>query len=603
MFNLNTLKRYFLKSLHTLRHHGLLAVLKLALNRLFPHVEPQQTPLDIQQWVNYYRSRPELHNTPQNQVLVSILVLTYNNLLLNQLCLQSIYCNTTYSNFEVIVVDNASTDGTPAWLREYAQTHPNLHLILNVENRGFAGGNNQAAREARGEYLIFLNNDTVVTRGWVERLLIHLESTPEIGLVGPVTNAVGNEARIPVNYQTPAEMEMFAALVAHQMKGRSFEIRMLAFYCVMARKSEYESFGGLDERYSVGMFEDDDIAVRFHQEGFRTVCVEDVFIHHFHRSSFGKLDKEIHQKIFSENQKKYEEKWARKWEPYQFRTFEPGRRFGSAPGDIMTLEYRCNICGRICKTPLSGIGREKSSCRRCGSTVRTRAIVHILSTELFGESLVLGDFPNRPDLLGWGMSDASYSDFLPRKLNYVNTFYHKEPRLDITAPLDPEKMGTLDFLISTEVFEHINPPVSIAFENARRLLKANGVFIFSVPYTLDKQTHEHFPELHEYEIIDSTGPHPILKNITKDGREQLFDDLVFHGGPGATLEMRVFSQAGLQAELKRAGFENVKVYSEPCWEFGIYWHDPWSLPMAARISEQGDRPIHDKKSAGGENLP
>jgi SAM-dependent methyltransferase len=247
-----------------------------------------------------------------------------------------------------------------------------------------------------------------------------------------------------------------------------------------------------------------------------------------------------------------------------------------------TLNYRCNICGRACETPVADLGREKPSCE-CGSTVRSRSIVHLLSEELFGRSLALPDFPVRPDLHGWGMSDAGYSDLLSQKVGYVNTFYHQEPRFDISAPLDPSLEGTLDFLISTEVFEHINSPVSIGFENARRLLKPNGVFIFSVPYTLEAATREHFPDIYKFEVIDRTGANPILKNITRDGREQVFDNLVFHGGPGATLEMRVFSEAGLMAELKQAGFGTIIIYSEPCWEFGIYWKDAWSLPILARL--------------------
>lgn len=592
MIFLNKIREYVYRFIQTLRQDGFKAALKRIISKVFPRsvVNQVSKPVNVQDWLSYYQSRgdeyldQERDHIPTDTPKVSILILTYNNLQLNQLCLQSLYCNTTYPNFEVIVVDNGSTDETPDWLKLYAVTHSNLKLILNLENRGFAGGNNQAAREATGEYLIFLNNDTVVTQGWVERLMKHLQTTPEIGLVGPVTNAIANEALISVDYISALEMEVFAEKTAIKMKGRSFDIRMLAFYCVMARRSQYMELGGLDERYSVGMFEDDDIAVQYLLKGLRVVCVEDVFIHHFHRSSFGKLEEEVHQKIFDENRKKYEEKWGREWQPYQLRkpAHENTPHLRPVKKHNGILHYRCNICGRACMTPVSELGRERPSCR-CGSTVRTRAIVHILSTELFGQSLAIPDFPIRHDLLGWGMSDAGYSDKLPGKLNYINTFYHQEPRLDITAALDPRNEGSLDFLISTEVFEHITPPASIAFENARRLLKRNGVFIFSVPYTLKPQTQEHFPDLYKYELINDHGFNPVLKNITRDGNEQVFNNLVFHGGPGATLEMRVFSQAGLMSELQHAGFGKVKIYSEPCWEFGVYWQDSWSLPMAARI--------------------
>jgi GT2 family glycosyltransferase len=551
----------------------------------------------IPDWLAYYqkkaeaRKRPALASGGSENPEVSILILTYNNLAVTQTCLYSIFANTSYPNFEIILVDNASSDETPAWLGTYSQAHSNVQVILNSSNRGFAAGNNQAAARARGKYLVFLNNDTVVTQGWLEGLLSHVERDPGIGLIGPVTNSTGNEARIPVEYSTPLEMERFAAERRRTMKGKSFDIRMLALYCVLTARDQFDRVGRLDERFGVGMFEDDDLAVRYHESGLRVVCAEDVFVHHFQSVSFGRLKKDHYDKIFSENQKKYEEKWGRPWQPYHFReellaVQRPRSRTMLSKNKLGILHYRCNICGRACKTPVDALGRETPSCS-CGSTVRSRAIIHLLSMELFGKSIALPDFPIRPDLRGWGMSDGGYAGVLAKKVGYVNTFYHQDPRFDITAPLDPEIEGTLDFLISTEVFEHITSPVSTAFRNARRLLKPGASFIFTVPYTLRSDTDEHFPELHQYEIVERPGADPILRNITRDGREQVFENLVFHGGPGSTLEMRVFAQAALLTEFKKAGFE-AKISSEPCWEFGIYWRDAWSLPIVAHpILNQG----------------
>lgn len=590
---LASVKNYVSKIGSMIRDYGVGWTFRYPYQRLKDKFRRAPGTVTVQDWLDYYQRRREIRYTPVDKLdfarypKVSILILTYNNLLINQLCLISLYCNTTYPNFEVVVVDNASSDETPSWLRTFARKHPNLKVILNSENKGFAGGNNQAAKEASGEYLIFLNNDTVVTRGWVERLLKYIRRDPKIGLVGPVTNSTGNEARVQVSYITPGEMEAFAERRANEMAGISFDIRMLAFYCVLAQKAQFESIGGLDERFQVGMFEDDDLAVRYHQQGLRVVCAEDVFIHHFQGASFGKLDNDRYQKIFEENKGKYETKWGRAWEPYQWRQTsdpyssdialtDPQRSWGN-------LTYRCNICGCTCETLMADLTREKRTCQ-CGSTVRSRSIVHLLSKELFGRSLALPDFPIRLDLNGWGMSDAFYAQLLPQKVNFINTFYDREPRFDITEPLDPKVEGTLDFLISTEVFEHVAPPVSRAFENARRLLKSTGVLILTVPYNLEANTREHFPELYQYEIDRTEGQDPVLRNITKEGIEQTFNNLVFHGRVGATLEMRVFSQNGLLMELSQAGFETVKICSEPCWEFGIYWNRPWSLPIIARPS-------------------
>lgn len=303
------------------RENGVLWTGQYAYKWLINKLQRPKGPATVADWLKYYQRRKEIRPAAEKANLprVSILILTYNNLIINQLCLKSIYCNTTYPDFEVVVVDNASSDDTPKWLTGFARTHPNLKIILNAENRGFAAGNNQAAGEASGEYLIFLNNDTVVPRGWIERLLAHMQQDPKIGLVGPVTNATGNEARIPIIYTDAAGMEVFAEQRATEMAGICFDIRMLAFYCVLARKDQYQAIGGLDERFGVGMFEDDDLAVRYHEAGFRVVCAEDVLIHHFQGASFGKLDNERYQAIFEENRKKYEEKWGRKWEMYKWR--------------------------------------------------------------------------------------------------------------------------------------------------------------------------------------------------------------------------------------------------------------------------------------------
>jgi GT2 family glycosyltransferase len=254
---------------------------------------------------------------------VSVLILTYNNLLLSQICLHSVFRNTTHPSYEIIVVDNGSTDGTPAWLHGQETGHANLKLILNSENRGFSAANNQAAAAASGEYLVFLNNDTVATPGWIEGLLAHLQADPGIGMVGPVTNATGNEARIPASYTLPSQMEALAAQRAAALAGRRFDMRMLAFFCVMLRKHEYDALGGLDERFGVGMFEDEDLAIRYQQRGLRAVCAEDVFIHHFWRASFGKLAQERYDRLFAENRQKFEEKWGRPWAPYQMRKQPP----------------------------------------------------------------------------------------------------------------------------------------------------------------------------------------------------------------------------------------------------------------------------------------
>jgi SAM-dependent methyltransferase len=212
--------------------------------------------------------------------------------------------------------------------------------------------------------------------------------------------------------------------------------------------------------------------------------------------------------------------------------------------------------------------------------VRTRAIAHLLTTELFGRSMALPEVPRRPDLVGVGLSDSdNYARRLGDKFNYTNTFFHQ---LDIAAA--PEDLvRRFDFIIASDVFEHVAPPVSRAFVNARRLLKPHGVLIFSVPYSLEPETREHFPDLHDYRLIEVNGSWR-LENRTADGRTQVFTDLVFHGGPGSTLEMRLFSRNALVREFVNAGFAGVRIADESQAAYGIVWPEPWSIPMVAYAS-------------------
>jgi GT2 family glycosyltransferase len=230
--------------------------------------------------------------------------------------LESILRNTDYSNYEVIVVDNHSTDGTQEYLRLMSERFPNLHVILNESNQGFARANNQGLKQASGDYFVLLNNDTIVPPGWLGRLVRHL-ADPQAGLVGPVSNFVTNEARVDVSYRTWGEMEAFAEDLFWSNENKAADIHMLAMYCVAFRRDVYQDVGPLDEQFGLGMFEDDDYAMRMREKGYRVLCAVDVFIHHFGQASFKKLIEDgTYNPLFEENQRRYEKKWALNWQTH-----------------------------------------------------------------------------------------------------------------------------------------------------------------------------------------------------------------------------------------------------------------------------------------------
>ena len=247
--------------------------------------------------------------------LASIVVVTFNNLPFTRMCLASVLTNTESPAIEVVVVDNASTDETQAFLAELSQRDQRVQVICNPDNRGFAAANNQGLAAARGEILVLLNNDTIVPPGWLGRLTRHLKY-PEIGLVGPVTNRIGNTAEIKTNYSTYGQMLAFAG----GRSGHANDIDTLCMFCLAMRRETFETIGQLDERFGVGMFEDDDYSIRAQEAGYRVVCAEDCFVHHFGQASFGVLAAAgEYGQLFEANRKLFEAKWSRVWRSHDMR--------------------------------------------------------------------------------------------------------------------------------------------------------------------------------------------------------------------------------------------------------------------------------------------
>src|SRR5262249_40115974 len=151
---------------------------------------------------------------------------------------------------ELILIDNGSTDGTPTYFEELKlRAGPNrVEVIRNEENLGFPPAINQGLAAAQGEFLVLLNNDTVVTPNWLDGLIDRaLYDYPRTGLVGAVTNASRPPQEIQPGYADLAGLDGFARRRAQEYAGKALQVERLTGFCLLLRRDVYQKLGALDE--------------------------------------------------------------------------------------------------------------------------------------------------------------------------------------------------------------------------------------------------------------------------------------------------------------------------------------------------------------------
>ncbi len=219
--------------------------------------------------------------------LASIIIPCLNQLNFTRQCVAALLRHTR-APFELIFVDNGSDDGTAAYLTGVQDAaSATVKVLRNAENRGFPAACNQGLAAARGEYLVLLNNDAVVTDGWLDQLVALADSDASIGMTGPMSNYVSPPQSVgQVSYADLEQMQRFAAAWRAENRGTWFTTLKLSGFCLLVKRRLYDAIGGLDERFGIGMLEDDDYAARARRAGFQCAVARDLFVHHFGSRTF-----------------------------------------------------------------------------------------------------------------------------------------------------------------------------------------------------------------------------------------------------------------------------------------------------------------------------
>jgi SAM-dependent methyltransferase len=235
----------------------------------------------------------------------------------------------------------------------------------------------------------------------------------------------------------------------------------------------------------------------------------------------------------------------------------------------MFSSFICNICGHTSKA--ENMHRELALCSGCGSNARFRAMMVGLSQGLFGRIVPMPEMKPNRGVRGFGCSDAmAYADRVANLFDYANTYLHVEPRVDVCDAVTLGPFIGCNFILCSDVLEHVLADPTAAIRNMYDCLKPGGCLVVSAPSYEMAATIEKYPTLRSYSVVPIAGRYVVIYETTA-GAVGFDPDPVFHGGPGSVLEMRLFSHEALVRAVTAAGFSAVSMVGKEALAYGAVW--------------------------------
>lgn len=256
-----------------------------------------------------------------DKALTSIIIPFIDGWEFTQVCLEAVtrYTNEKKTPYEIVLVDNGGAtpilDRIAAWKRKYPRA--SVKYIRNGRNAGFGAGCNRGFDLAAGDYLVVLNNDVIVTPGWLDGLLEPLSATNTGGISGPATNYIAGRQLIadcPLGFADPSAMEFgrlasYAGAFTQAVKEEIEAVPGLVGFCMAMRRDVIDATGGFDEVFFPGNFEDDDLCLRARLLGYNLYFTKGVFVYHFGSRTFAATGLD-YRRTMEENLARFTGKWG-----------------------------------------------------------------------------------------------------------------------------------------------------------------------------------------------------------------------------------------------------------------------------------------------------